>query len=75
MRVNAVAPGAAETDGHRGHVAPDIVEASAAPGHWASTADADEIASAVDVPASPAASYVNGAVLTIGGGAQSIKAA
>ena len=37
------------------------------------TADADEIANAVTFVASPAASYVNGAILTIGGGAQAIK--
>ncbi|MDT5196431.1 MAG: Enoyl-(Acyl carrier protein) reductase, partial [Mycobacterium sp.] len=35
----------------------------------------DEIANAVTFLASPGASYVNGAVLTIGGGAQAIRPA
>jgi NAD(P)-dependent dehydrogenase (short-subunit alcohol dehydrogenase family) len=74
VRVNAAAPGPTQTPG-TADMSTGMVEAIGRTTALGRTADADEIANAVTFLASPAASYVNGAVLTIGGGAQSIKAA
>jgi NAD(P)-dependent dehydrogenase (short-subunit alcohol dehydrogenase family) len=74
VRVNAAAPGPTQTPG-TADMSTGMVEAIGRTTALGRTADADEIANAVTFLASPAASYVNGAVLTIGGGAQSTKAA
>jgi len=74
VRVNAAAPGPTETLGTEAFES-DLIEGLGRTTALGRTADADEIASAVTFLASPAASYVNGAILTIGGGAQAIKPA
>ncbi|MBB5162173.1 SDR family NAD(P)-dependent oxidoreductase [Mycobacterium sp. AZCC_0083] len=74
VRVNAAAPGPTQTLGTEAFES-DLIEGLGRTTALGRTAEADEIASAVTFLASPAASYVNGAILTIGGGAQAIKPA
>ncbi|MDT5104980.1 MAG: hypothetical protein QOI25_2493 [Mycobacterium sp.] len=74
VRVNAAAPGPTQTPGTAAFES-DLIEGLGRTTALGRTAEADEIASAVTFLASPGASYVNGAVLTIGGGAQAIKPA
>ncbi len=73
VRVNAVAPGPVETEG-----ASDFPELLAGLGRTTAlkrVGEPDEIGRAVAFVASPAASYVNGAILQVGGGAQAIRPA
>lgn len=74
VRVNAVAPGSLQTPG-TAYLSTELIEALGRTTALGRTAEADEIASAVTFVASPAASYVNGSVFTIGGAAQAIKPA
>jgi NAD(P)-dependent dehydrogenase (short-subunit alcohol dehydrogenase family) len=74
VRVNAAAPGPTQTLGTEAFDS-DLIEGLGRTTALGRTAEADEIASAVTFLASPGASYVNGAILTIGGGAQAIKPA
>jgi NAD(P)-dependent dehydrogenase (short-subunit alcohol dehydrogenase family) len=71
VRVNAAAPGPTQTLGTQAFES-DLIEGLGRTTALGRTAEADEIANAVTFLASPAASYVNGAVLTIGGGAKAI---
>lgn len=68
IRVNAVAPGLIETDLHRNNGVPDRVArmASSIPIHRGGKPE--EVAEAVRWLASPAASYVTGTILEVGGG-------
>jgi NAD(P)-dependent dehydrogenase (short-subunit alcohol dehydrogenase family) len=72
VRVNAAAPGPTQTLGTEAFES-DLIEGLGRTTALGRTAEADEIANAVTFLASPGASYVNGAVLTIGGGAQAIR--
>ncbi|MDT5150317.1 MAG: hypothetical protein QOI01_2050 [Mycobacterium sp.] len=74
VRVNAVAPGPTQTQGTAAFES-DLIEGLGRTTALGRTAEADEIANVVTFVASPAASYVNGAILTVGGGAQAIKPA
>jgi NAD(P)-dependent dehydrogenase (short-subunit alcohol dehydrogenase family) len=74
VRVNAVAPGPTQTPG-TADLSTELIEALGRTTTLGRTAEADEIANVVTFVASPAASYVNGAVLTVGGGLQAIKPA
>ena len=72
VRVNAVAPGPTRTPGTAAFES-DLIEGlgrGTAPGR---TAEAEEIANVVTFVASPAASYVNGAILTVGGGGLALR--
>ena len=73
VRVNAVAPGPVETDGTA--ELGDLVEGLGRTTALQRLGEPDEIAHAVAFVASPAASYVNGAVLQVGGGAPAIRPA
>src|ERR1700759_2882686 len=66
MRGNAVSPGRAETPGTA--ATPGLADAFAAYTALGRPASADEIANAITFLASPAASYVNGAILQVTGG-------
>ena len=66
VRVNAVAAGPTETPGTA--VAPRLTEGLATTTALGRVASADEIANAVTFLASPAASYINGAILHATGG-------
>jgi NAD(P)-dependent dehydrogenase (short-subunit alcohol dehydrogenase family) len=66
VRVNAVQPGPAETPGT--DATPGLADSFAAYTALGRAASADEIANAITFLASPAASYVNGAVLAATGG-------
>jgi NAD(P)-dependent dehydrogenase (short-subunit alcohol dehydrogenase family) len=66
VRVNAVQPGPAETPGTG--ATPGLADAFAAYTALGRAASPDEIANAVTFLASPAASYVNGAILQVTGG-------
>jgi NAD(P)-dependent dehydrogenase (short-subunit alcohol dehydrogenase family) len=72
VRVNAAAPGPTQTLGTEAFES-DLIEGIGRTTALGRTAEADEIANAVTFLASPGASYINGAVLTIGGGAQAIR--
>jgi NAD(P)-dependent dehydrogenase (short-subunit alcohol dehydrogenase family) len=74
VRVNAVAPGPTVTLGTAAFES-DLIEGLGRTTALGRTAEADEIANVVAFVASPAASYVNGAIVTVGGGAQAIKPA
>jgi NAD(P)-dependent dehydrogenase (short-subunit alcohol dehydrogenase family) len=74
VRVNAVAPGPTVTLGTEAFES-DLIEGLGRTTAIGRTAEADEIANVVAFVASPAASYVNGAIVTVGGGAQAIKPA
>jgi NAD(P)-dependent dehydrogenase (short-subunit alcohol dehydrogenase family) len=74
VRVNAVAPGPTVTLGTAAFES-DLIEGLGRTTAIGRTAEAEEIANVVTFVASPAASYVNGAILTVGGGAQAIKPA
>ena len=66
VRVNAVQPGPAETPGT--DATPGLADAFAAYTALGRAASPDEIANAITFLASPAASYVNGAILQVTGG-------
>lgn len=74
VRVNAVAPGPTKTPGTAAFEA-DLIEGLGKLTALGRTAEADEIASAVTFLASPTASYVNGTVLTVGGGSRALNPA
>jgi NAD(P)-dependent dehydrogenase (short-subunit alcohol dehydrogenase family) len=71
VRVNAVAPGPVETEG-TAEIA-DLVEGLGRTRALARIGEPDEIARAVAFIASPAASYINGVVLPVDGGALAIR--
>lgn len=73
VRVNAVAPGPVETEGTADF--PELVAGLGRTTALNRVGEPDEIARAVAFIASPAASYVNGAILQVGGGAQAIRPA
>lgn len=74
VRVNAVSPGPTRTDGSA-ELGVEIVEGIGRTTVLGRTADAEEIANVVTFVASPAASYVNGAILAVDGGAPAIRPA
>jgi len=71
VRVNAIAPGPVETEG-TAEIA-DIVEGLARTRTLQRVGEPDEIARAVAFIASPAASYINGVVLPVDGGALALR--
>jgi NAD(P)-dependent dehydrogenase (short-subunit alcohol dehydrogenase family) len=71
VRVNAVAPGPTQTPGTAAFES-DLIEGLGRTTALGRTAEADEIANAVTFVASPGASYLNGTVLTVSGGAKAI---
>jgi NAD(P)-dependent dehydrogenase (short-subunit alcohol dehydrogenase family) len=73
VRVNGVAPGPVETEGTA--ELGELVEGLGRTTAMKRLGEPDEIARAVAFVASPAASYVNGAILQVGGGAQAIRPA
>jgi NAD(P)-dependent dehydrogenase (short-subunit alcohol dehydrogenase family) len=72
VRVNAVAPGPTQTQGTAAFES-DLIEGLGRGTALGRTADVDEIANVVTFVASPAASYVNGVILTVGGGSQALR--
>jgi NAD(P)-dependent dehydrogenase (short-subunit alcohol dehydrogenase family) len=73
VRVNAIAPGPIETEG-TSEIA-DIVEGLGRTRALQRIGEPTEVAQAVAFIASPAASYINGVVLPVDGGAQAIRPA
>jgi NAD(P)-dependent dehydrogenase (short-subunit alcohol dehydrogenase family) len=74
VRVNAVAPGPTRTLG-TSELPDELIEGLGRTTALGRTADPQEIANVVTFVASPAASYINGAVLEVGGGAKAISPA
>ena len=74
VRVNAAAPGPVQTPG-TADLGIELIEGLGRTTVLGRTGEPDEIANAVAFLASPGASYVNGSVLTIGGGAPAIRPA
>jgi NAD(P)-dependent dehydrogenase (short-subunit alcohol dehydrogenase family) len=74
VRVNAVAPGPTQTQG-TADLGDELIEGLGRTTALGRTAEADEIANVVTFVASPAASYVNGTVVTVGGGLLALKPA
>jgi NAD(P)-dependent dehydrogenase (short-subunit alcohol dehydrogenase family) len=74
VKVNAVAPGPTQTQG-TADMSEELIEGLGRTTTLGRTAEAEEIANVVTFVASPAASYVNGAILTVGGGSQAIRPA
>ena len=74
VRVNAVAPGPTRTPGTEAFES-DLIEGLGRTTALGRLAEPEEVANVVAFVASPAASYVNGAIVTVGGGAQAIKPA
>jgi NAD(P)-dependent dehydrogenase (short-subunit alcohol dehydrogenase family) len=74
VRVNAAAPGPTETPGTAAFES-ELIEGLGRLTALGRTAQADEIASAVTFLVSPGASYVNGTVLTVGGGSKALNPA
>jgi NAD(P)-dependent dehydrogenase (short-subunit alcohol dehydrogenase family) len=68
IRVNAVAPGLIETDLHADNGAPDRLQRLNSSIPMRRPGSADEVAEAAAWLLSPAASYVTGSILEIGGG-------
>jgi NAD(P)-dependent dehydrogenase (short-subunit alcohol dehydrogenase family) len=68
IRVNAVAPGLIETDLHRNNGSPDRVARMAPSIPMERGGEPEEVAEAVRWLVSPAASYVTGTILDVGGG-------
>ena len=73
VRVNAIAPGPTETEGTSGFA--DVIEGLGRTRALQRIGQPDEIARAVAFIASPAASYINGVVLPVDGGAVAIRPA
>ena len=73
IRVNAVAPGPIETEGTAD--IPEIVEGLGRTRALERVGEPDEIARAVAFIAPPAASYINGVVLPVDGGAKALRPA
>jgi NAD(P)-dependent dehydrogenase (short-subunit alcohol dehydrogenase family) len=71
VRVNAIAPGPTDTEGTAGLA--DIVDGLGRTRALQRIAGPDEIARAVAFIASPAASYINGVVLPVDGGALALR--
>jgi NAD(P)-dependent dehydrogenase (short-subunit alcohol dehydrogenase family) len=71
VRVNAIAPGPTDTEGTAGLA--DIIDGLGRTRALQRIAGPDEIASAVAFIASPAASYINGVVLPVDGGALALR--
>ena len=71
VRVNAIAPGPIETEGTSEMA--EIVEGLGRTRALHRIGEPEEIAQAVAFIASPAASYINGVVLPVDGGAQAIR--
>ncbi len=71
IRVNAIAPGPVETEGTS--EIPDLVEGLARTRAIERIGEPEEIAQAVAFIASPAASYINGVVLPVDGGAKALR--
>lgn len=72
VRVNAVSPGPTRTDGSA-DLGVEIVDGLGRTTALGRTAGPEEVASVVAFAASPAASYVNGAILTVDGGAPAVR--
>ena len=68
IRVNAVAPGLIETDIHRNNGVPDRLERLRSTIAMNRPGKPEEVAKAVRWLVSPAASYVTGSILEVGGG-------
>ena len=71
VRVNSIAPGPTETEGTSGFA--DLLEGLGRTRALQRIGQPDEIARAVAFIASPAASYINGVVLPVDGGAVAIR--